>query len=63
MKNYTYYGTSNLTFTHGDRDYLVTGAGPHELPEEADIVQSHVSRGTLIEEGTEDTNDKIKNKK
>lgn len=49
MKSYTYHGKSNLTFTHEGKDYLVHGAGPHDLPEEAQIVTTHTGRGTLVE--------------
>ena len=48
MKKYTYSGTSNLTFSHAGKDYLVYGPGPHELPEDADIVKSNVAFGKLL---------------
>lgn len=48
MKKYNYTGKTNLSFTHEKNDYLVHGPGPHELPEDAHIVKTHVKRGSLI---------------
>jgi hypothetical protein len=49
MKKYIYNGDSNLTFSFEGNDYLVSGAGPHELPSDAQIVQRHIARGSLID--------------
>lgn len=48
MKNYTYTGTSNLTFSFNDKDYLIHGHGPHDLPEDAPVVKSNITRGKLV---------------
>lgn len=48
MKNYLYTGKTNLTFTHDEFDHLVTGPGPHSLPEGSPVVQSNVTLGTLV---------------
>lgn len=48
MKKYTYNGTTNLAFTYKGQDYLVHGAGPHDLPEDAAIVKTHLRRGKLV---------------
>lgn len=53
MKKYNYYGNSTLSFSHKEgekeNDFLASGTGPHELPEDAEIVKTHVALGTLVE--------------
>lgn len=49
MKKYKYLGTSILSFTHGENDFIIHGTGPHDLPEEADIVKVNVARGVLVD--------------
>jgi hypothetical protein len=50
MKKYFYYGSSTLAFTHDGQDYLISGKGPHSLPETADQVVSAVGLSLLEEE-------------
>lgn len=49
MKSYNYSGKSTLAFTHNGNDYLAYGDGPHELPEDADIVKTLVAKQVLTE--------------
>ncbi len=48
MKKYTYTGTSILSFSFEDKDFVVFGAGPHDLPESSPIVQSNIAVGNLV---------------
>ena len=58
MKNYKYLGKSTLAFTHDNQDYLAYGVGPHDLPEDADIVKTLVAKVVLVETSVKETNPK-----
>ena len=48
MKQYNYNGNSPLSFTWKEKDYVVFGEGPHELPSDCDHVESLVAQKILI---------------
>lgn len=60
FKKYQYNDTGLLSFTWAEKDYVVFGSGPHELPTSCPIVVSLSKQGILTEENQR-TN-KIKNK-
>lgn len=49
MKKFEYYGSGTLSFTHLKQDFIIHGVGPHELPEENELVASLVAQKLLIE--------------
>jgi hypothetical protein len=61
MKNYTYTGTSILSFTFDKQDYQVYGKGPHSLPAESELVKTLVAKGELTQVEPAADKTKIKN--
>jgi hypothetical protein len=53
MKKYTYKGSSILSFTYENKDFVIYGNGPHQLPEESAIVKTLVAKGDLIDQSSE----------
>lgn len=49
MKKFNYNGNGILSFTHQQKDYVIHENGPHQLPEESDLVKSLVTQKLLIE--------------
>lgn len=48
MKKFNLIISGTLSFKHDHKDYIITGAGPHELPSDNKLVQSLVAQGALI---------------
>lgn len=61
MKKYLYKGSSILSFTYKDKDYVVFGTGPHSLPEDSERVKSLVRQGILSEVTNNTRNNTSKN--
>jgi len=49
MKKFNYNGNGILAFTHQEIDYVIHESGPHNLPEESDIVKSLEAQKLLLE--------------
>lgn len=49
MKNFNYNGKGTLSFTHLNHDFVIHEVGPHQLPEDSELVKSLVSQSLLTE--------------
>jgi hypothetical protein len=49
MRRFNYTGNGMLAFTHHDTDYVIHNQGPHELPEDSEIVKSLTAQKLLIQ--------------
>ncbi|KQC02095.1 hypothetical protein [Pedobacter sp. Hv1] len=49
MKKFKYNGSGQLAFTHQGFDFVIHESGPHDLPNENELVISLVKQGLLTE--------------
>lgn len=53
MKKFKYNGSGQLAFTHQGFDFVIHESGPHDLPNDNELVISLVKQGLLIEVPTD----------